>query len=289
GTKFIWGASEGLWRALSAEFLGTAVFVFASVGSALPWDTVPSSDPLRVAVGFGLGVSVASAFTRGVSGGHLNPALTLALLARSRLHPLRALLYGLAQALGAIAASALLYAVTPPSARGELGLNTVSGLSPGVSRAQGLGVEVVATFQLALVALAVSDERNIFRGSAHLTIGLSVTLGHLLTIGFTGCSMNPARSLGPAVVTSNFSDHWIFWVGPLLGGLAGAGVDSFILTPTPAGGEEGLKADGREERASRLQTAPRKQARPPASVTRSPISGQELPPMKPALPSPCTV
>uniref|UniRef100_UPI00398EF924 aquaporin-5-like n=1 Tax=Pristiophorus japonicus TaxID=55135 RepID=UPI00398EF924 len=223
--------SEAFWRALSAEFLGTAVFVLCSVGSALCWaGQCPGT--LQVALGFGLGVAAVSVFTQQVSGGQLNPAVSLALLLARRISPLRALLYIAVQALGAIAASALLSALSPPGARGQLGLNQ---LSPGVTETQALGVEIIVTFQLVLCVFAVSHKKSSFEGSAHVALGASVTLGHLVAIGFTGCSMNPARSLGPAVITTNFNHHWIFWVGPLLGGVLAAMVYNLLLMPKRMG------------------------------------------------------
>ncbi|XP_041029214.1 aquaporin-2-like [Carcharodon carcharias] len=196
--------SESFWRALTAEFLGTAVFVFSSLACALSW-AVGSPGTLQVALGFGLGVTAVSVFTQGVSGGHLNPAVSLALLLSLRISPLRALLYMTMQALGAIAACAVLYVLTPQDIHGELGLNKPS---PGVTQSQALGVEIIVTFQLVMCVFTISHKESNFEGSAHMALGASVTLGHLVAIGFTGCSMNPARSLGPAVITTNFNHHW---------------------------------------------------------------------------------
>ncbi|XP_067825249.1 aquaporin FA-CHIP-like [Heptranchias perlo] len=223
--------SESFWRALTAEFLGTAVFVFCSVGSALCWGG-QSPGTLQVALGFGLGVAAVSVFTQGVSGGQLNPAVSLALLLTLRISPLRALLYILMQGLGSIAACALLYALTPQDIRGELGLNKPS---PGVTQSQALGVEIIVTFQLVMCVFAISHKKSNFEGSAHVALGASVTLGHLVAIGFTGCSMNPARSLGPAVITTNFNHHWIFWVGPLIGGIMAAIGYNLLLMPKRIG------------------------------------------------------
>ncbi|XP_072105773.1 aquaporin-5-like isoform X1 [Mobula birostris] len=219
--------SESFWRALPAEFLGTAVLVFCGVASALGW-AGQQPDTLQVALGFGLAVSAASLCTQGVGAGHLNPAVSLALLLGLRISPLRALLSILMQGLGAIAACALLYVLTPPGVRGELGLSKPSA---GVTQVQALVIEVIVTFQLVLCVFVLSHKESNYEGSAHLALGISVTLGHLVAIRFTGCSMNPARSLGPAVITSNFSQHWIFWVGPLLGGALAVIVYSFLLSP----------------------------------------------------------
>ncbi|XP_072417981.1 aquaporin-2-like [Chiloscyllium punctatum] len=217
--------SESFWRALTAEFLGTAVFVFSSVGCALPW-AGNSPSTLQIALGFGLGVTTVSVFTQGVSGGQLNPAVSFALFLSLRISPLRAVLYMAMQGLGAITACALLYALTPQDIRGELGLNKPS---TGVTQIQALGVEIIVTFQLVMCVLTISHQENNFEGSAHVALGASVTLGHLVAIGFTGCSMNPARSLGPAVITTNFSQHWIFWVGPMLGGVLAVIVYNLLL------------------------------------------------------------
>ncbi|XP_062894070.1 aquaporin-5-like isoform X1 [Mobula hypostoma] len=219
--------SESFWRALPAEFLGTAVLVFCGVASTLGW-AGQQPDTLQVALGFGLAVSAASLCTQGVGAGHLNPAVSLALLLGLRISPLRALLSILMQGLGAIAACALLYVLTPPGVRGELGL---SKPSEGVTQVQALVIEVIVTFQLVLCVFVLSHKESNYEGSAHLALGISVTLGHLVAIRFTGCGMNPARSLGPAVITSNFSQHWIFWVGPLLGGALAVIVYSFLLSP----------------------------------------------------------
>ncbi|XP_043530611.1 aquaporin-1-like [Chiloscyllium plagiosum] len=80
-----------------------------------------------------------------------------------------------------------------------------------------------------MCVLTISHQENNFEGSAHVALGVSVTLGHLVAIGFTGCSMNPARSLGSAVITTNFSQHWIFWVGPMLGGVLAVIVYNLLL------------------------------------------------------------
>ncbi|XP_029139259.1 aquaporin-1 [Protobothrops mucrosquamatus] len=108
----------------------------------------------------------------------------------------------------------------------------IKQLAPGVNPGQGLGIEIIATLQLVLCVLATTDKRRTdLSGSAPLAIGLSVALGHLLAIDYTGCGINPARSFGSALVTTNFVDHWVFWVGPLLGGVSAALIYDFILAP----------------------------------------------------------
>nr|KAF6319160.1 aquaporin 1 (Colton blood group) [Myotis myotis] len=105
-------------------------------------------------------------------------------------------------------------------------------LASGVNAGQGLGIEIIATLQLVLCVLATTDRRRRdLGGSAPLAIGLSVALGHLLAIDYTGCSINPARSFGSSVISNNFKDHWVFWVGPFIGAALAVLIYDFILAP----------------------------------------------------------
>uniref|UniRef100_A0A480ZJ12 Aquaporin-1 n=1 Tax=Sus scrofa TaxID=9823 RepID=A0A480ZJ12_PIG len=105
-------------------------------------------------------------------------------------------------------------------------------LAPGVNSGQGLGIEIIGTLQLVLCVLATTDRRRRdLGGSAPLAIGFSVALGHLLAIDYTGCGINPARSFGSAVITHNFQDHWVIWVGPFNGGAMAVLIYDFILAP----------------------------------------------------------
>ncbi|XP_064408586.1 lens fiber major intrinsic protein isoform X2 [Latimeria chalumnae] len=220
--------SPSFIRAVFAEFLATMVFVFFGVGSALSW----SEDPLnilQVSLSFGFTIATMVQGVGHISGAHLNPAVTLAFLFGSHISLLRALLYIAAQVLGGMAGAAVLYGVTPPSVRGDLAINKVQ---PGVAPGHALVVEMILTFQLILCIFATTDDRRTgCLGSPSLSIGLSVTLGHLFGIPFTGTSMNPARSFGPAVVVRKFSYHWIFWVGPIVGAIVAALLYNFILFP----------------------------------------------------------
>ncbi|NXM66241.1 AQP2 protein, partial [Serilophus lunatus] len=107
-----------------------------------------------------------------------------------------------------------------------------SQLHNGTSPGQAVTVELFLTFQLVLCVFACTDERREDAlGSPALSIGLSVAVGHLLGIRYTGCSMNPARSFAPAVVVGDFSDHWVFWVGPLVGAAAASILYNYVLFP----------------------------------------------------------
>ncbi|XP_064410541.1 aquaporin-1 [Latimeria chalumnae] len=221
------------WLAVVAEFLAMTIFVFIGIGSAISFQVVPTTnvtavqDNVKVSLAFGLGITTMAQSVGHVSGAHLNPAVTLGLLVSSQISILKALLYMLAQVLGAIVASAILHAVSPN--KHVLGLNQLAmNLSPG----QGIVFELIITFQLVLCVLATTDKRRTdLTGSAPLAIGFSVTLGHLIAIDYTGSGMNPARSFGPAVVLRDFTNHWIYWVGPMIGGLAASLIYDFILAP----------------------------------------------------------
>ncbi|KAM9319363.1 aquaporin-5-like [Gastrophryne carolinensis] len=214
-------------RAVFAEFLATLIFVFLGCGSALNW---PSALPsvLQIAIAFGLAIGTLVQTFGHVSGAHINPAVTLAFFLGSHISILRALFYIVAQIVGAIAGAGILHAVAPPDVRGNLAINSVNVVTPGIA----LVVELLLTFQLVLCIFASTDgKRNDNVGSPALSIGLSVTLGHLLGIYFTGCSMNPARSLGPAAITGIFKYQWVFWIGPLVGGILASAVYNFVLFP----------------------------------------------------------
>ncbi|XP_005986375.1 lens fiber major intrinsic protein-like [Latimeria chalumnae] len=216
-------------RAVFAEFVGTMVFVIFGVGSAsLKWCT-PPLNILEVSLANGLGIGIMVQGVGHISGAHLNPAVTLAFLFGSRISLLRALFYVAAQVLGGIAGSAILYGVTPPSAREDLAITQVQ---PGMAPGHALVVEMILTFQLILCVLATTDDRRTgCHGSPSLAIAVSVTLGHLVGIPFTGASMNPARSFGPAVVIRKFPYHWIYWVGPIVGAIVTTLLYNFVFRP----------------------------------------------------------
>ncbi|XP_028605539.1 aquaporin-1 isoform X1 [Podarcis muralis] len=226
------------WRAVVAEFFAMSLFIFISIGAALGMnfpipsanDTVPRvQDNVKVSLAFGISIATMAQSVGHISGCHLNPAVTLGLLLSCQISILRAVMYIIAQCLGAVVATAILSGITSGLADNSLGLNALAnGINPG----QGLGIEIIATLQLVLCVLATTDRRRTdVTGSAPLAIGLSVALGHLLAIDYTGCGINPARSFGSALITTNFTNHWIFWVGPLIGGASAALIYDFILAP----------------------------------------------------------
>ncbi|XP_021490590.1 aquaporin-6 [Meriones unguiculatus] len=219
-----------LWTAISkalfAEFLATGLYVFFGVGSVLPWPVALPS-VLQIAITFNLATATAVQISWKTSGAHANPAVTLAYLVGSYISLPRAVAYIAAQLAGATVGAALLYGVTPGGVRETLGVNVVHN---STSIGQAVAVELVLTLQLVLCVFASTDSRQTL-GSPAAMIGTSVALGHLIGIYFTGCSMNPARSFGPAVIVGKFAVHWIFWVGPLTGAVLASLIYNFILFP----------------------------------------------------------
>ncbi|XP_003906403.2 aquaporin-6 isoform X2 [Papio anubis] len=219
-----------LWRAISralfAEFLATGLYVFFGVGSVMRWPTALPS-VLQIAITFNLVTAMAVQVTWKASGAHANPAVTLAFLVGSHISLPRAVAYVAAQLVGATVGAALLYGVMPGDIRETLGINVVRN---SISTGQAVAVELLLTLQLVLCVFASTDSRQT-SGSPATMIGISVALGHLIGIHFTGCSMNPARSFGPAVIIGKFTVHWVFWVGPLMGALLASLIYNFILFP----------------------------------------------------------
>lgn len=202
-----------------AEAIGTFVLVLIGCGTCISDASWENSEPTKVQISLAFGLAVATVVwnVAHISGGHVNPAVTVAMLCARRISIVRAVLYVFAQCAGAVTGAAVLAALTPATVHGGLGTTTVSAL---LTKEQGFGIEAVITFVLVLTVFACCDaNRTDLNGSAPLAIGLSVTLCHLFAIKYTGSSMNPARSFGPAVIGNVWTDHWVYWAGPIVGGI----------------------------------------------------------------------
>ncbi|XP_062857390.1 aquaporin-4 [Trichomycterus rosablanca] len=230
--KGVW--TQDFWRSVSGEFLSMLIFVLLSLGSTINWTTTkdnPPSNVILISLCFGLSIATLVQCFGHISGAHINPAVTAAMVATCKLSLAKGVFYLGAQCLGAIVGAAVLYGVTPPGVRGALGVTTVhANISPG----HALVIELFITFQLVFTVFATCDpKRSDLKGSAALSIGLSVCVGHLFAIPYTGASMNPARSFGPAVIMGNWENHWVYWLGPIMGGVLAAAMYEYLFCPNP--------------------------------------------------------
>ena len=210
-----------LGRRLAAEALGTFALVFFGAGAIMVAAKYGSFGQLGIALAFGL-VIAAMVYALGhISGAHLNPAVSLA-FALSRHFPWRLVGgYWVAQSLGAIAAAFLL--------RASLGdVANVGATQPSGSDGQSFLWEVVLTFFLMLVIMAVATDTRAVGEAAALAIGATVALNALVGGPVSGASMNPARSLGPALAAPEITDLWIYLVGPPIGAALGALTYRFV-------------------------------------------------------------
>lgn len=235
--------SVGSLKAYLSEFIATLLFVFAGVGSAIAYSKLTSDaalDPpglVAVAVAHAFALFVGVSIAANISGGHLNPAVTFGLAIGGNITILTGVLYWIAQCLGSIAACLLLkYATSAESI-------PTHGVASGMSAVEGVVMEIVITFALVYTVYATAADPK--KGSigiiAPIAIGFIVGANILAAGPFSGGSMNPARSFGPAVVSGDFSQNWIYWLGPLIGGgLAGLVYgDIFIGSYTAAPVSEG--------------------------------------------------
>jgi len=248
-----------LFRWLFSEFLGTLLLVLLTCGAAVDWSPVASeividgthnnsstngkslslskSSLVGPAVATGMTITALVNMLGPVSGAHINPAVTLAMVATGKMRPVLGLLYTCVQCLGAIVGSLLLYFITPSEHHhGPLGVTLPA---PDVCLRQAFVVEVVATLFLILVVFAVCDEeRSVGLMTSNVSVGMTIgftAMSCVLFAGkFTGCSMNPARSLGPAIVSSTYHHLWVYLTAPLLAGLLGAFLYEGILKERPA-------------------------------------------------------
>jgi MIP family channel proteins len=205
---------DKLSTSLLAEFIGTFALIFIGAGAGALGD----GGLVGVALAHGL-VIIGFAYSYGhISGTHINPAVTLGVWAAGKIDTARAFSYVFFQLLGGLVAAFTLSWVLG-SRQGNLGATL---LADGVSPAVGVVLEAILTFFLvnAVMNAGISGKATIPGG---LAIGFTLTFCILMGGPLTGASLNPARSLGPAVASGNFANLWVYFVGPILGGVA-AGV-----------------------------------------------------------------
>jgi MIP family channel proteins len=205
-----------------AEFLGTFTLCFIGQGTicTLQMTGGLSTGLLAIAVAHGLALAVMISAFGAVSGGHLNPAVTMSFLVTGRQSLPSAVAYWISQLLGAVVASFILLWIFPASVWQTVHLGAAAR-SPEITLGAAVLIEFILAFFLitAVWGTAVDSRHPPIGGFG---IGLTVTMDILLAGPLTGAAMNPARAFGPAVAAGFWPDHWVYWVGPMLGGaLAG--------------------------------------------------------------------
>lgn len=207
-----------------AEFLGTFMLVFLGTGTVV----VANGGTLTIGLAFGLAITVMAYTLGGISGGNFNPGVSIAMMINKRLGVKDGIFYIIAQALGSIVASAILYgyvhALNLPS--DGFGQNDF----PNISAVQAFGVETLITFLFVFVILMVTSKKYGNTQMAPLVIGLTLAFLIIVALNLTGGSLNAARSLGPALFAGGtaLSHYWVYLFAPTLGAIIAAFVGNLM-------------------------------------------------------------
>jgi aquaporin PIP len=237
--------SWSFYRAGIAEFLATFLCLYISVLTVMGVVGNPSGSKCAtggiqgIAWSFGGMIFVLVYCTAGISGGHINPAVTFGLFLARKLSLTRAVFYMVMQCLGAICGAGVVKGFQTTLYMGNGG--GANSVAPGYTKGDGLGAEIVGTFVLVYTVFSATDAKRSARDShvpilAPLPIGFAVFLVHLATIPITGTGINPARSLGAAIIYNkkqSWEDHWIFWVGPFIGAALAAIYHVVVIRAIP--------------------------------------------------------
>jgi MIP family channel proteins len=210
---------------LAAEFVGTFALIFFGAGSICADQYLRSSSNGQIGLGL-LGIALAHGLAFGImvtslghiSGGHFNPAITIGFWVTRRASTFDTVAYWIAQLAGGVTAAYLLRRL-PVDVWGPVQLGTPD-LASGISRTNGMIFEAVMTFFLVFVVFATAvDERGAFHKVGGFAIGLTITMGALFGGPFTGAALNPARAFGPALAANHWTNHGVYWIGPMAGGV----------------------------------------------------------------------
>ncbi|PYK83677.1 MAG: aquaporin [Verrucomicrobia bacterium] len=213
------------FRPWLAEFVGTFALIFVGIGAI----KTAGHDVLGIALAHGLTIAVFASATMHISGGNLNPAVTFGLLCGGHMTLARAIRYWSAQLLGGFTAALICLGLFGR----EVVVMGTPQLAINLTGMQGILVEAILTFFLVFVVYGTAvDERG--RGLAGFAIGATVTLDILFGGPLTGAAMNPARVFGPALASWFWHDHYVYWLGPLIGAALGGFVYGLFIERKPA-------------------------------------------------------
>jgi len=227
---------------LAAEFVGTFAVVFVSAGAICAdqflrtlGGTGAGLGPLGIALAYGLSFGVLAAATMPISGGHLNPAVTVGHWVTRRVGLFDMLTYIVTQLAGAVLAGYLLRALVPEDTWQAVALGTPN-LATGLTRGPGMLLEGILTAILVFAIFGVTTDSSGVRPQiGALIAGLLLTALVLVGWPFTGAALNPARVFGPALASRHWANHGVYWVGPLAGGAAAAAIYDAVLSAHRSG------------------------------------------------------
>lgn len=223
-------------RRLVAEFLGPFALCFLGIGAIF---ATQGQNLVGIALAHGLAIGLMILAVGHISGGHFNPAVTIGLLVGRRISVPDAIAYIIAQVLGAVAACLVLLAIFPKVLRDAQGFGIpavgkgfkVGEITFDFSTTNALIAEIVTTFFLVFVVYGTAVDKRSNCTIAGLAIGLIITADIFAVGAVSGAAMNPARYLGPAIVDGNFTNAWIWIVGPIVGGVLAGLVYSLLFYP----------------------------------------------------------
>ncbi|KAM9308403.1 aquaporin-4-like [Gastrophryne carolinensis] len=225
--KGIW--TREFWTSMAAEFLAVFLFLVISLGSTASMNPMSNSDT-HIALCFGLSIAILIHCFGHICEAFLNPAVALAMICTKKITVAKGLFYIVIQCLAGVAGAGIVALITPQD-KWPVGLTKENAT---ISHGQALLVETLITFQLVFTIFASCDKkRTDIKVPVPLIIGFSVMIGHLFAIQYTGASMNPARSLATSMVFNHWESHWIYWIGPMMGGILAAFIYQYLFCPDP--------------------------------------------------------
>lgn len=209
----------------TAEFVATFGLIFFGAGSIVVNAHLGAEGYglLGIAFAHAIVLAILVSATMNISGGHVNPAVTIAALLTRKISPALSGVYILSQLLGAIVGAAFIKALLPLAA-GEATAFGTPVVAAGIDGLKAVTIELVLTFFLVFTIWGTAVSRHAPTGIAGFGIGLVLLFDILVGGPFTGASMNPARTLGPALIAGEWGFHWVYWVGPILGAALAAAV-----------------------------------------------------------------
>jgi aquaporin Z len=206
------------------EAVGAFLLTFIGAGSII---ATQGNQLIVIALAHGIALAIAVSAAMNISGGHINPAVTIAMLATKKISAQHAAVYIVSQVIGAIIAGYLLFTVYPNALGNNVHWGT-PGLGTNTSVPQGILFEAILTFILVFAVFGTAvDPRHPKIGG--FGIGLAIGIDIMAGGPFTGAAMNPARAIGPAIASLNFADWYVYWIGPILGAVIAALLYNYVI------------------------------------------------------------